>query len=85
MAVETPAYWDTDVELQEKIPETTAYGNPVMIPKRYQSAWELQHEMLEFCKKRGIDPPAYYQEERPMRPRAYDAMQVYWERYRRQN
>lgn len=82
MAIETPAYWDEDETLLEKVLETTAYGNPVMIPKRYQSGWESARMMQEYCKKKGEDPLTCWQESDPMRPRAYDMMMVYWELYR---
>ena len=51
MKVETPKNWENE----ELVKTTTAYGNEVMIPKRYTKAWETERFCFEEAKKNGID------------------------------
>ena len=51
MKVQIPEEW----KKEELIKTTTAYGNEVMIPKRYTVAWEAQRKAYEGAKTRGID------------------------------
>ena len=43
--VKTPSYWKEE-QYQPLIEETTYYGNPVLIPKRSQLAWECRKDQM---------------------------------------
>lgn len=77
MTVKTPKYWDK----YEKVEETTAYGNKVMVPRGMSTAWELLHQKKQFCEEHGIDPRHALNPEKTSRPRVKDVIRIFWEDY----
>ena len=57
MAVKTPKEWQ-EAEYQPLIEATTFYGNKVMIPEKFQFAWEMAEKEVRFLISKDKDPLA---------------------------
>ena len=55
MAVKTPKEWQK-AEYQPLIEATTYYGNKVMIPEKFQFAWDMTAKRARSMRARGMDP-----------------------------
>ena len=55
MAVKTPKEWQK-AEYQPLIEATTYYGNKVMIPEKFQFAWEMATVEAKEMVSKGMDP-----------------------------
>ena len=81
MAVKTPKEWQK-AEYQPLIEATTYYGNKVMIPEKFQFAWEMAELRVKDMRLKGMDPLEHL---RTCNGRRYDSYKVYLEIYEELN
>ena len=77
--IKTPRYWSDPTLYKEHIEVETAYGNKVLIPKRFSDAWEMCKLRKESMEKLGLDVLAGLENS------GFDVELVFYERYKEEN
>ena len=80
--VKTPEYWKDVKVFGEPVEEVTAYGNKVMIPKRFINGWQTAKLTKDYAETHGLDPLDGLDTQDPdINPLYYDMERVFYEIY----
>ena len=83
--VKTPTYWQDKKVFGELVEAETAYGNKVMIPKRYINGWHTAKLTKDAMEARGLDPLDGLEILEETNPMHYDLELVFYEIYKERN
>ena len=80
MVVKTPKYWKNE-RFQPLIEVETAYGNRVMIPKRYINGWQTAKMAKKESERLGLNVLAGLEIHKETNELYYDLERVFYEIY----